>query len=149
MAEKKTDAAATTEEAPKKSKKMLIIIIAAVVLIGGGVGGFMMFGSKKSTAKPAPKPGVVVPLDAITINLADGHYLKIAMSLQMTAAAGTEALDGSQAQDLAIDEYSNRPMAELLTNASREKSKTELLTKVEKAYEDKIMDIYFTTFVIQ
>jgi len=71
------------------------------------------------------------------------------MSLQMTAEAGSEELDGSHALDLAISEYSNMPMAQLLSNAQREKTKADLLAKVEKAYEDKIMDIYFTTFVIQ
>jgi flagellar basal body-associated protein FliL len=40
-------------------------------------------------------------------------------------------------------------MAELFSNDERNRSKAELLKKVEKAYEKKVMDIYFTTFVIQ
>jgi flagellar FliL protein len=88
-------------------------------------------------------------LDAITINLADGHYLKLKMSLQLTADAGSEEIDGSHALDLAINEYSNRPMAELFSNEERNRTKTELLEKISEAYEKKVMDIYFTTFVIQ
>jgi flagellar FliL protein len=141
------------EEAPKSKKKlMIIIIVAVVVLAGGGYGGYLAFAPKKSsataTATPSLTPGVVVVLDAITINLADGHYLKLKMSLQATADAGTE-LDGSQALDLAISQYSNVSEATLMSNAQREKTKAELLKKVEKAYKDKVMDIYFTTFVIQ
>jgi flagellar protein FliL len=143
-------AEAPTDETPKKSKKKLIVIVlAAVLLLGGGGGGYLLFKPKKAVVKAAPKPGVVVVLDAQTINLADGHFLKLKMTLQMTVDAGAEALDGSKALALAIDEYSNKPMAELFSDDYRNKTKAELLAKIEKAYEGKIMDIYFTTFVIQ
>ena len=139
------------EAAPKKSKKKLIIIIVAIVVAlgGGGFGGYLAFAPKKEEVKPPPVPGAVFPLDAITINLADGHYLKLKMSLQATEELGEEKLDGSKALDLAIEEFSNRPMAELFSNEERKRSKEELLKKIEKAYEEKVMDIYFTTFVIQ
>jgi len=91
-------------------------------------------------------------LDAITINLADGHYLKLKLTLQATADVA-EAPDGSKALDAAISLYSNRPMAELLTNEARDKSKAELKAAIIKAYTvdkvEEIMDVYFTTFVIQ
>ncbi|MFB9178884.1 flagellar basal body-associated FliL family protein, partial [Dactylosporangium sucinum] len=64
-----------------------------------------------------------------------------------------EALDGSKALDIAISLYSNRSESELLTNDARDKSKAELKEKIVKAYTEKkkklIMDVYFTTFVIQ
>ena len=144
----------TTEETPAKGskKKLMIIIIAAVVLLGGGAGGYLMFKPSGAGAEPEPTPGVVVVLDAITINLADGHYLKLKITLQATADVA-EAPDGSKALDAAIDLYSNRPMAELLTNEARDKSKAELKAAIVKVYTvDKvkeIMDVYFTTFVIQ
>ena len=137
--------------APKKSKKKLVIMLLAVVLVlGGGAGAYLMLGSKhsKTAAKPKPKPGAVIPLDAITVNLADGHYLKIHIALQATAGAG-ETVDGSQALDLTVAEFSNHPMAEYSSEAGRANAKAELLAAIEKAYEDKIMDIYFTEFVIQ
>jgi flagellar FliL protein len=141
-----------TDGAPaKKSKKKLIIILLAVVLLaGGGVGAFLMFGgsSGKPAAKPKPVPGKVVALDAITVNLSGGHYLKIHLALQLTATAGEE-LDGSQALDLTVAEFSNHDMAEYASQQGRSKAKAQLLTAVEKAYEDKVMDIYFTEFVMQ
>ena len=141
------------EEAPKKSKKKLIIIVAiVVVLLGGGAGGYFMLKPSGATAEPAPVPGVVVPLDAITINLADGHYLKLKLSLQATADAA-EAPDGSKALDIAIALYSNRDMAELMSNEERVRTKSALKDKIVAAYTvDKvkeIMDVYFTSFVIQ
>ncbi|WP_426501980.1 flagellar basal body-associated FliL family protein [Dactylosporangium sp. McL0621] len=143
----------TTDETPKTSRKKLIIIaIALVALIGGGAGGYLMFKPKTAAAEPAPTPGVVSVLDAITINLADGHYLKLKMTLQATTEAA-EAPDGSKALDIAIELYSGRKMDELMSNAERDRTKKDLVAKVVKAYtvekKKEVMDIYFTTFVIQ
>ncbi|AGL21221.1 flagellar basal body-associated protein FliL [Actinoplanes sp. N902-109] len=156
MAKDEKDAAA---EAPKKSKKMLFIIIAAVVLLGGGGAGayFMFFKSSAADAAPKePEKGVIAAMEnAITINLADGHYLKLGFALQETADAGTETVDLSEATDLAIDQYTGMTVAELSTEKGRQEAKEELLKKIEKAYEEEkdkkqiIMDIYFTQFVTQ
>ena len=143
----------TPAEAPKKSKKMLMIIVAAVVLLGGGGGAFfMMKGS--SSAEAAPKKGVVTAIEsAITINLADGHYLKLGFSLQQTADSGSTAVDPSEALNLAIDEYTGMTVAQLSTENGRDAAKADLLAKIVKAYTiDKtkdVMDIYFTSFVTQ
>lgn len=153
MAKKETDAA----EAPKKSKKLLmIIIIAVVVLAGGGAGAFFLL-KKPAEAKPVePVKGAVVSMDnAITINLADAHYLKLGFTLQLTEAAGEEAPDIAEAIDLAIDQYTGMKIAELETEKGRGTAKEELLEKIEKAYlkegegESPVMDIYFTQFVTQ
>ncbi|GAA3450632.1 flagellar basal body-associated FliL family protein [Dactylosporangium matsuzakiense] len=145
----------TTEEAPAKGGKKKLIIIAAIALVallGGGFAGYKIFSPKKVEAEPAPTPGVVSVLDAITINLADGHYLKLKMTLQATTEAA-EAPDGSKALDIAIELFSNQSQDKLLTAEGREAAKKELVARVVKAYtEDKkkeVMDVYFTTFVIQ
>src|SRR4051794_35043037 len=143
-------------EAPKKkSKKLLIIIIAAVVLLGGGAGAFFMLKSSKADAAPkAPAKGAVVTMDnALTINLADGHYLKLAFTMQLTADAGTESIDNSEAIDLAIQQFNGMKIADLSSDKGLEKNKAQLLAAVDKAYrEDKtqiVMDLYFTQFVTQ
>jgi flagellar FliL protein len=147
----------TAAEAPKKSKKMLMIIVALtlVVLGGGGAGAFFMLrGDSASAAEEAPVKGAVVSIDdTLTVNLADGHYLKFGFALQMTEAAGHEEIDTSQALNLAIEAYTGRPVAELSTEAGRNKIKAELLEKIEKAYEveeqQMVMDLYYTSFVTQ
>jgi flagellar protein FliL len=152
----KDDKATSAEAAPKKSKKKLMIIIAiAVVVLGGGGGGaFFMLKGDKAEAKPAPEKGIVTKLDNdLTINLADGHYLKLGFALQETADAGTEAVDTSEATNLAIDEYTGKTVAELSTEKGRDAAKADLLAKIEKAYTEKkvqkVMDIYYTSFVTQ
>ena len=143
-------------EAPKKSKKMLMIIVIALVVLGGGGGGafFMLRGDSAEAAPEAPVKGVVVPMEnALTINLAEGHYLKLGFALQATEEAGETEIDLAEAIDLAIDQYTGMEIAELETEKGREKAKAELLENIEKVYNVDgmhiIMDIYFTQFVTQ
>ena len=141
-------------ESPKKSKKMLMIIVLAVVLLGGGGAGAWFFFLKGDAAEAAPVKGAVVAIeDTMTINLADAHYLKLGFALQMTEEAGTEAVDTSEALDLAIDQYTGVEIGTLETEKGRNKAKDDLLAKIEKAYnvEGKhlVMGIYFTSFVTQ
>ena len=146
----------TAAEAPKKSKKMLMIVVIALVVLGGGGAGafFVLKGDSAEAAVEEPVKGAVVTMDnALTINLAEGHYLKLGFALQATEEAGEEEIDMSEAIDLAIDQYTGMEIAELETTKGREAAKAELLEKIEKVYngDDKhiIMDIYFTQFVTQ
>lgn len=146
-----------TAEAPKKSNKMLMVVIALVLVIlgGGGAGAFFMLrGDTASAAEEKPVKGVVTAAEStITVNLADGHYLKLGFALQQTEDAGTEAVDLNEAYQLAIDAYTGRKLEELSTAEGREKIKEELKAKLIETYtEDKkkmVMDIYYTSFVTQ
>jgi flagellar FliL protein len=153
MSKDEKDAAAGT---PKKklSKKMLIIIIVAVVLLGGGGAGayLMLAGGEKKVE--APVKGEVVALEnPLTVNLADGHYLKVGFALQMTEEAAGAEIDPSQAIDLAIGQYTGLEIGELESENGRSKARDELLEKIEKAYnvdgKHMVMGIYFTQFVTQ
>ncbi|GAA3871657.1 hypothetical protein GCM10022243_41160 [Saccharothrix violaceirubra] len=143
----KSDESTAKPAEKKKSKKLLIIIVAAVLVLGGGGAAYFMFFKGESTPPP-PEPGKVIALEAITLNLKDGHFLKLSLALQATADA-TGELDGSRALDLAVSEFSNRSIAELSTSEAREAGKAELLKKIEEAYEGQVMDLYFTQFVMQ
>ena len=145
---------ASGDEPKKSKKKLMIIVIAVVVLLGGGGGAYFMLKGGKAKVAPPPEKGVVVAIeDALTINLTDGHFLKLGFALQMTAEAGAEAIDTSEALNLAIDEYTGKTVAELSTEKGRDTAKAALLEKIEEAYKEKekqmIMDIYYTSFVTQ
>jgi flagellar FliL protein len=145
----------TPAEAPKKkSKKLLIIIIAAVVVLGGGgAGAFFMLSGSKASAAPAPVKGIVTPLDdALTINLADGHYLKLNFSIQQTDKDAV-AVDTAEAKQIAIDLYTGKTVAELSTEKGRDAVKEEMVAEMVKAYTvdkvQEVMDVYYTAFVTQ
>src|SRR4051812_40768644 len=132
----KDDKEVQAEATPKKSKKMLmIIVIAAVVLLGGGGGAFFMLKGDSAEAA-APTKGTVLVIDtALTINLADSHYLKVGFSLQQTTDVA-EDVDPSEALNLAIDEYTGMTVASLSTEKGRDAAKEELLAKIVKAYTE-------------
>jgi flagellar FliL protein len=133
---------------PARSKKKLIMIVVLVLVLGGVGYVFLGRGGGKAEAAPKPVPGKVVPLEAIHVNLAGGHYLKVGMALQATDTVA-EAPDGSKALDIAIETFSGKTLAQLNDVKARDAIKHELVHKVDEAYEGEIMDIYFTEFVTQ
>ncbi|MGN6244334.1 MAG: flagellar basal body-associated FliL family protein [Motilibacteraceae bacterium] len=142
---KKTAAPEDGAEEPKKGGKKKLVIVAVLLVAVLGAGYFFFL---KPSGPAKPQPGAVVALDPITLNLADGHYLKLGLALQATKAA-KEAPDGSHALDLAIDLFSGRKVAELGSATAREKLKKQLGEEVDKAYEGDVMGVYFTQFVTQ
>lgn len=156
--EKKQPEGEGAEAAPeKKGKKKKVLIIFVVLLLAVGGVGFKMYKAKHA-GLALPKPGNVVPLDSVTLNLADGHFLKLGLALQYVegkpaaskdAAAATPESEGAHALDLAIGLFSNQTMSKLMTPAGRDQAKAALKTQVEKAYDGDVMDVYFTEFVMQ
>lgn len=139
--------------------KLLPAIVLAVGLIGGG---YFMGGGKGAAAAKATVPsgpttsttlpaGEVLPLDPITLNLSDGHVLRVGIALQLTKAAKADAVtkEGPKALDLAIGLLGEKSQAELTAPGGRAKAKQELSEKVAAAFEGKVLGIYFTDFVMQ
>jgi flagellar protein FliL len=138
-------AAAPEAAAPAKGgKKKLVIMLVALLAIGGGAYWFFL---KPAPGPVEPEPGEVVTMEPIQVNLAEGHYLKIGIALQLTAAA--HEADGSAALDATIDLFSGKDMSELTRAESREKLKHELEKELEHAYHGDVMGVYFTDFVTQ
>jgi flagellar FliL protein len=138
-----TGTAEGAEPAKKGGKKKLLIMLVAVLAIGGAAYWFVL----RPHPAAAPKPGEVVKLDPIQVNLASGHYLKIGIALQLTQ--GATEVDGSQALDATIQLFSGRDMAQLTKPSQREKLKHELEASLEKRYDGDVMDVYLTDFVTQ
>jgi flagellar FliL protein len=145
---------AEPEKGKRKPKKKLILILAAVlvVLVGAAAYWFLLGPGKASdgaaAAPPAPKPGVVLKVDPVSINLSGGHYLRLGLGLQLTADVAT-APDPAKALDLAITLYSGHTLAEVSDPATRDALKAQLVTELSTAYEGEVMDVYLTNFVTQ
>jgi flagellar FliL protein len=147
-------AAGAGEDGAKKSKKLLVIVLPLVLaLVGGAVWFFLLRGGdSEPAAKEKPKPGAVVALDSININLADGHYLKLKLALQASADVA-EAPDGSKAQGIAGDQLTGMNMAVLQTAKGRERAQGKLTAAIVKAYTEEdtetVIDVYYPEFVSQ
>lgn len=128
-----------------KSKKFRIIAIVALLVVGGGAYTFLK-------PKPAyvPSGDEIVALDAQTLNLQGGHYLKVDFSVQLLKGKAKAAdFKPAQASQLVIEEYSNRTVDSLASNSARTALQKDLLARVKKAYPDQIWDVFNTQFVTQ
>ena len=162
---KKKDKDAGEPSGGGKSKTVPAVIL-AVALLGAGY----MLGPGKSTAVPAAEAGPtttttilgpVAGLDAITLNLADGRYLKVAIALQLSAEAaeagggghGGGEEDGSahwaRALDAAISVLGERTYGDLSAPGGRAKAKEDLAHHIAELYHEEVVDVYFTEFVMQ
>jgi flagellar FliL protein len=133
-------------ESPKEGgrKRKLILVALIVVLLAAATWWFVL---RKPADADAPKPGEVIALDPIQVNLADNHYLSIGIALQ--AVKGAEEIDGSKALDAVIDLYSGRTVDELNHSKSRDQLKTELEHELSDRYDEEVMEVYLTQFVTQ
>lgn len=143
----KADAAAPEAE-PKKSKKKLFVIVGIVVVaLAAAAYYFLVMGKEAEAAEPAPEPGEVFTVEAMSINLADGHYLRLGLGLQLTAEA--HELDAAKARDAAIVLFSGKSVEEVSDPESRDALKGELAHQLDELYEGEVMGVYLTDFVTQ
>jgi flagellar FliL protein len=147
--------AAAGEDAPKKSRKKLLLVAVPLVLalVAGAAWFFLLRGGSDTPAqKPVPKPGAVVVLDSVNINLAGGHYLKLKLALQASADVA-EAPDGSKAQGIAGDQLTGDAIAVLQSAKGRRHAQDVLTRAIVKAYEtegtETVIDVYYPEFVSQ
>jgi flagellar FliL protein len=150
-------------KAKKSRKKLLIIVVALLVLLGGG--GAFAAKTLLAPSTPAPDPttvaGEVITLDPVTLNLADGRYLKVTLALQLSeaaapasgsvdaAAATGPAVDGAKALDAAIGVLGQRTYEQLLAPGGRAAAQKALSEQVKKRYEGEVLGVYFTQFLMQ
>ena len=162
MAKKK--AAAEGEEA--KGGKGKTLAMGAVLAVGllGGLKGFVLSGGAKAAAAPGvsttttTKPGPIVTLDPITVNIAGDRFLKVGLGIQLSGKlAGQPAPKDSndptkgfaRALDLTIETFGGHTYDDLVKPAGRAAAKEELVKKLEGAYPEEVEGVYFTEFVMQ
>ena len=134
------------EEPAGGGRKRLLLVAVLVVAVGAAAGWW--FGLRPAAAEEAPTPGEVVPLEAIQVNLAESHYLRIGIALQATADV-EEEVDGSKALDATIELFTGERMDDLARKPYREQLKRKLEHSLEEAYHGEVMGVYFTDFVTQ
>lgn len=133
-----------TESPKKKGRAKTLIAVVIVVAITLGGGWFLL---RPAGAETGPEPGEVMALESIQINLAEGHYLRVGIALQLTASA--HEAEGSKALDATIELFSGRSVDELALPDQREELKHDLEKELEHAYHGDVMGVYFTDFVTQ
>ncbi len=156
MADKKKAETAEAEEPQGGGRKKLLVIGLAALLAVAGAAYFFLFAGGEAEAA-APESGGYVALQPVAVNLAGGGYLKIGITLEITAEAaaggghGGAAVDGSKALDLVISTYSQAQPADVV--GAREALKEALEQKIIESYTEHdtpmVMGIYLTEYVTQ
>lgn len=164
------------EAAESKKSKKAILIPVIVLVLGLGGGGYFFLGSKNKAEAVDPNTpttialGSIVSLDPITMNLSDGHVLKVGMALQLVkepegehlkaAMAGggghgggskdASPLGGEEAKaiDEAIRTLGDSNFNELSKPGGRAHAKEILAEKIKEIYHGDVTDVYFTDFVM-
>lgn len=165
---KKRDGEASDADQPKKAKSNLVPAI--IIAIGLVAGAKLMGGGDKAPAvKGAPvqttttttlPEGEKIKLDPITLNVSDGRFLKVGLTLQLRhnpKGGGSSAEDPKEdatktwakALDLTIEVLGGRTYEELVTPAGRDQAKELLVKSLDKAFHGEIETVYFTEFVMQ
>ncbi|WP_129337487.1 flagellar basal body-associated FliL family protein [Cellulomonas endophytica] len=151
------EAATPVSKAKGKGRRPLVLVLVAVLVLGAGAAYWFVLGPGSSQTpatqateqvEPEVELGIVQAVDPISINLADGHYLRLGLGLQLSAEVA-EDLEPAKALDRAIGLFSMRSLAEAGSAEGREALKAELATQLKEAYEGEVVDVYFTTYVTQ
>lgn len=148
-------AAADADGAPAPKRGRRGIVLAAVVLAVGLVGAafVMRSGGDGDAAGPPepeePKAGEVVPIDALTLNLADGHLARVGVAVELTettpAAEWTKSGGPSRMSDAVISRIGALSAAEITPARVKE----ELHAAGEERFGDEFRDVYLTELVVQ
>ncbi len=169
MAEEKTE-----EATPKKKSKLLLILIILIVLLAAGGGAAYFFLFKKKPAPPpkqagqAPAPAaapagpnappmktIIDHLSTFIVNLADqsgSRYLKVTMDLSLSNEAVKKEIEDKMpmVRDTIITILSNKYYNDIATPAGKLTLKRELISRLNVMLTTgRILDIYFTEFVVQ
>ena len=143
------------ESVAGKSKLRKLLLPVAMILVGlliAGAAYFLFLKPKPPVVEEPPQPGEVLVIERLSINLADGHYLRLGFSMQMTDDAGGGhggEVDLSRAQDAAIGLFSGRSIDEVASPEGREALKAQLAADLAVIYHDTVMDVYLTDYVTQ
>lgn len=137
---------ADNAEEGKPRKRLRLVLVAVVAMAAAGAAYFFLLAPQGGTA--APQPGATLKLESMQINLAEGHYLRLGLALQLTTKASA-TFDGSAAQDAAIGLYSGLDVGQADQAQERTVLKEKLLGQLEKVYPGEIMGVYYTEYVTQ
>jgi flagellar protein FliL len=146
------------EEGTEKSggKKKLVLLLAVLIVVAAGAAYFFLLSGGDEAEAAAPEHGGYVALEPIAVNLAGGGYLKVGITLEITADAaggghGGAAVDGAKAYDEIISTFSQAAPADV--TGARDALKEALEKKIVEAYTEDgvpmVMHVYLTEYVTQ
>lgn len=150
-----------------RARSPLMLIVAAILLTAGAAGTGALVAKrsagpaepehteKRHSSKKSHEPAVAVPLEEFTVNLADTdelRYLRVTMSLELADAEAKTVVEHEmhRVRDAVIAVISRHTMDDLSTPAGKKALKHELVSALNVALDDELVDsVFFTEFAMQ
>lgn len=108
---------------------------------------------ERTDAGEVPHDGPVMTLDSVTVNLADGRFLRIGVALQLEKAGGGDDVEpasyGARAIDSLISVMSRSRSDDLRADVGLVAVKEELAETIVARYGGEVLGVYLTDFVMQ
>jgi flagellar protein FliL len=139
------------------SKKLIIVAAAGVLAIGGGTAAAMKFGifgsGAVTKAQPAAPKVAYVEVREMTLRLADSaseHYIKLDPVLAVHAKEA-EAMENKLpiVRDRIVTVVTARSSTELAGPVGQRKLKEDLVSTLHKDFQDTLVDIYFSDYLVE
>ncbi len=140
------------------NKKVIIIAAAGLLAIGGGGAAALKFGilggSGAVTTAPAAAPKVAyVEVREMTLRLADTgseHYIKLDPVLAVRAKEA-EAMEDKIpiVRDRIVTVVTARSSNDLSSPLGERKLKDDLVSTLHKDFQDTLIDIYFSDYLVE
>ena len=164
------DVGAVDPKAAKKAKKGRSNLLPALVLAAGiAAAGYFVGGTGASADAEASgvqsevehhyEPGEVIELEAMTVNLAGGRFLRVGLAVLATDEFDGFVDDGgtarflpeheSRLRDQLIAMFAGRELGSLSGAENLEAIKAELLDRTDTVLDGHALEIYLTDFVTQ
>lgn len=140
-------------------------LVPALVLAAGiAAGGYFMGGSPADSTpavvevEPEIVAGEVVELDSLTVNLANGRFVRVGVAV--LTSEDYEPLEGddgwrfppgheSRLRDQLIANFAGRDVAGVTGHENLELVKAELLERANRVLDGHAIEVYFTDLVVQ
>ena len=167
MPQRSAEPTASDDRAPEPKKRSIgFRVLPAVIVVVGLLGGakVMGLGTRGGSTEPTAAATTTtvaelhpVALDPMTVNLADGRFLKVQLGLGLREVSeepeggGDEDLKAkwAKALDRAVMVLGGMTYDQLVTAEGRAAAKGALGSELSALYDGQIGEIYFLEFVMQ
>ena len=139
------------------SKKLIIVAAVAILVIGGSTAAALKFGifgsgAVKAAQSAAPKVAYV-EVREMTLRLADSgseHYIKLDPVLAVRAKEADSMEDKIPiVRDRIVTVVTARSSSELSSPVGERKLKEDLVSTLHKDFQDTLVDIYFSDYLVE
>ena len=139
-------------------KKAIIVALSAFLVIGGGAVAALKLGvvGNRATIVSQPPPQLkvaYVEVREMTLRLADSgseHYIKLDPVLAVRAGEA-EAMENKipVVRDRIVTVVTARSSSELASPMGQRKLKEDLVSTLHKDFQDNLVDIYFSDYLVE